>query len=81
MSGKVRRGKGSRWEERHVAIDPRSIHSWPVVHHGIRYGVVTLIKGKFEARSPDGFLAGRFTTLTDAYNTLLTRPGEGGCCG
>jgi hypothetical protein len=43
--------------------------------------VVVLVRGKFEARAPDGFLAGRFTTLTDAYNTLLTRSGVGGCCG
>ena len=81
MSGRPRRGRGSAWEERSIARDPRGVHTWPVTYGGITYGVVILAKGKFEARTSDGFLVGRYATLTDGYNALLTRPGGGGCCG
>jgi hypothetical protein len=81
MSGRPRRGRGADWEERSVARDPRGDHSWPVVYKGVTHGLVTLVRGKFEARTSNGFLVGRYSTLTDGYNALLTRPGDGGCCG
>jgi hypothetical protein len=78
MSGRVRRGRGSDWQERRVAHDPCGVHSWPVTYGGIAYGVVVLTKGKFEARTSDGFLVGQYTTLTDGYNALLARLGGAG---
>ena len=63
--------------ERSIARDPRGVHSWPVTYGGIVYGVVTLAKGKFEAKTSDGFLVGQYSTLTDGYNALLARLGGG----
>jgi hypothetical protein len=39
-----------------------------------------LVGGEFEARAPDGFVVGKYKSLTDAYNSLLARSGVGGDC-
>jgi hypothetical protein len=39
--------KGSDWQERNVASDPRRSHEWPVTHKGAVFGSVKLAKNKF----------------------------------
>ena len=69
--GKFQRGR-HRWKERNVAVEYKR-HRWPVSVDGAVVGAIELHGSAFVAYSVKGELVGKYSSLSNARQALLSQ--------